>query len=259
MVTMTQRTIELLTLADVTLLAARLFVSPAKQPDGGPVPDESARAGFEAGIARLGGGRLMLELTAVLDEAHRGPRDVRRAEWNRLFEGAVHCPINETAYVRRDKGGIIGDICGFYRAFGFEPDSASGEKADHLVTELQFVAILLVMLASAEAGRRTDEASITAAALRAFLADHTGEWIRLFSARLRSCSRPDLYGRAASLLEAWWSAMAGRFDLRPFERLDDTLGDVADGPDDTPYECDMADAAPPSFVPLTGPHTSAAP
>ena len=49
------------------------------------------------------------------------PVDDWIAEHNRLFEGGVTCPPNETAYVRRDKGVILADINGFYRAFGFEP------------------------------------------------------------------------------------------------------------------------------------------
>ena len=249
MVATMQPGMDSLALADLTLLAARLFVSPARQAALEPGFDEALRTHLESASLPT------RDLASILAGACRAPADERRAEWNRLFEGSVICPINETAYVRRDKGMIIGDICGFYQAFGFEPDATSGEKADHLITELEYIVLLLIMLANAERDGSTGESAITTDALRAFLADHVGEWIRLFAARLAASSPSELYGGAAAVLELWWDALARRFGLPAFDRLDDTPGDVEFHPEDTPYECDLDQRDSTPFVPLTGPHT----
>ncbi len=136
-----------LAIADLTLLTSKLFASPmALTPDTFHI-DEEVRRRLEELTKPLGDGRLLESLLETIELVRETPKEAWRYEWNRLFEGTVICPINETAYVRRDKGMIISDICGFYNAFGFEPDQHSAEKADHLSCELEYVALLLVMMA----------------------------------------------------------------------------------------------------------------
>lgn len=238
---------KLLALADITLMTARLFVSPTRLDLDEFALDAEARERLETA---LGSGSLAEQLCATVERVHETPSDAWRLEWNRLFEGAVICPINETAYIRRDKGLIVSDICGFYRAFGLEPDATSGEKADHLVSELEFIALLLIMLAHAP---DDDARRVTRDALRSFLEEHLGEWLRYFTGRLEECSALAMYGDAAALLRGLWDTLAGRFELPTFQRLDD--GPVAVEPElsDTPYECGMAEADQQAFVQLTGP------
>jgi TorA maturation chaperone TorD len=239
--------------ADLLLAIVRLLSGPARFDDGAPL---AAPAELEELARTAGGDGLLVDaLRAASAAAATAPRTEWTREQTRLFEGPVACPINETAYVRRDKGAIIGDVCGFYRAFGFEPDQASGEKADHLLCELEFVAVLLLMLARAEHDGDGERAEVVHGAVRSFLSDHLGEWVHLLEARIRLSTALEVMHRSVDLLAPVWDLLAVRFDVPVFAAL--AIGvadpdDLAREEDGTPYECDLAPPASP-FVTLTGP------
>jgi TorA maturation chaperone TorD len=128
--------------------------------------------------------------------------DVWAAEYKRLFEANVACPINESGFIRRDKGVILTDIARFYRAFGFELTRNASEKVDHLTAELEFVAMLLVMLAQDQGATRT-----THDALGSFSFDHLGEWLPTFCERLTETSSLQIYQQMAKLLLSAWSGI----------------------------------------------------
>lgn len=132
------------------------------------------------------------------------------AEYARLFEGAVVCPINESAYIRRDKGAIIADLCGFYHAFGFDVNSGTGEKADHLATELEFKAMLFVM---EHRSQTPDRQQVVREAISNFSRDHLGEWITLFCRRMEQTAQTPLYKAIATLRSAMWSVIASDLNL----------------------------------------------
>ncbi|WP_133511145.1 TorD/DmsD family molecular chaperone [Candidatus Thiosymbion oneisti] len=154
-------------------------------------------------------------------------------EYHRLFEGNVACPINESGFIRRDKGAILSDIVGFYRAFGFDISQKTGEKADHLIGELEFVVILLVMLAMASEPKTT---RITHEALGAFSFDHLGEWLPSFCDRLMQTTVLPIYRQLAQLLQNTWSGIVAINHLPCRERDMEALSE-----DGTPYECGMVD------------------
>ena len=249
MTTHTDHHVELLAQADLLLLAARLLGPPWKLP--GDAFDLSAedveqlteRAGAEHDSP------LRLILQNLMHDAATLDADEWADEHNRLFEGSIVCPINETAYVRRDKGAILADIQGFCGAFGFAIAPDAGEKADHMVGELELVAMLLVMLADAR--RRADDEAIqvTEQALHAFAANHIGEWLCAFCDRLRQTARLPLYRHAADLLEQTWQTITGRLSLPAPEA---SAVDPPTDDDGTPYECDMTDASPTIDVSVRG-------
>ncbi len=179
------------------------------------------------------GSTSLVDLAAVRAST---PIDDWVAEHNRLFEGGVTCPPNETAYVRRDKGVILADIAGFYRAFGFEPAAETGEKPDHIIAELQFAALLLVMAGRAAADGRFDDESTTRRALASFAADHLGAWIDLFSRRLAEVSWLPCFSELGAAVLAAWRAVCDHHGLEPPENER-----PADDPSNegTPYECDL--------------------
>ncbi|KHD09645.1 hypothetical protein PN36_26025 [Candidatus Thiomargarita nelsonii] len=118
------------------------------------------------------------------------------AEYKHLFEGNVAaCPINESSFIQRDKSVNLAEIAEFYQTFGFD-----SEKADHLTSELEFVALLLVKLAQIKEAKRT-----THDALSSFSFNHLGKWLATFCARLIETSTLPIYQEMAQLLLSAWS------------------------------------------------------
>ncbi|MBT8484995.1 MAG: molecular chaperone TorD family protein [Phycisphaerales bacterium] len=252
-------TVALFGLADLTLLAAEIFSAPHRARVAASVP----AADVASLVAAAGVGPddpLTRTLPTLLAEIRATDAERWQGEHTRLFDGPVACPINETAYVRRDKGVIIADLCGFYRAFGFEPEEETGEKPDHLVTELEFLAMVLAMLGQSRINGTPETTEVTRAAIRSFLDEHLGDWIASFCERIRQASDLPVHQGGLELLRGLWTLLAAEFDLTSFDTLNATPGEEAIVDDGTPYECDLAepdDEA--AYVPLTGPRGSSLP
>lgn len=76
---------------------------------------------------------------------------------------------------------VLADIAGFYRAFGFQ---VAGERPDHIVPELEFMALLHVKEAYALASSDEDGARVCADARRKFVQEHLGVWLPRLSQRI---------------------------------------------------------------------------
>lgn len=190
--------------------------------------------------AGLGDPALPAALQALGAQAQAVAPEEWAAEHARLFECGAACPPNETAFVRRDKGAVLGDVAGFYRAFGVEQAAQAGEKLDHVVAELEFTGLLLVMLGHAAGEGQEEQAEVTLEALRAFASDHLGEWLPAFCLALSGSTPLPLYQAAAEAAARTWAALTAAWGLsaavkgRPLPTLEAESG--------TPYECDMAEA-----------------
>lgn len=239
MTNVTANVVSPLAQADLLLLIARLLSPPTPSDADRWRVDAHTRqtmiewAGFADAVT------LNIKLTRALDAAIDTPHERWVEAYTGLFDGAVPCPVNETAYIRRDKGWILADICGFYDAFGFRVSDRVGEKADHLVCELEFCAMLLAMIARANQLGDNDHAAVAEDALVRFAHEHLGDWLPLFADRLESVAAMPLYRHTAQLLGTTWQAVAVSHGVPQAD------GPAATMPDDdpgTPYECGMADA-----------------
>ncbi len=231
----TPTTRNMLAQADLLLLLAEVYRSPAAQNappladvtthdadnllDAAGLPDD---APLRQAIAEAIGATEALGVAAWSDEYHR------------LFEGAMLCPLNESAYVRRDKGAILGDLCAFYRAFGWQPAADTAEKPDHLATELEFMSMLLIMLARAEETGQVEHAAITRDALGRFAGDHPGDWVDVVCDHIIACTRLDALAAYTRALAALWKAMT-TFWQWPTDPTA-TAPAPAEEPE-SPYEC----------------------
>jgi nitrate reductase assembly molybdenum cofactor insertion protein NarJ len=216
--------------ADLLLLAARVLSSPSDARLNELRVSEADLRALIAGTGMRERPRLTDTLRACLDLAQSTALVDWRREYTRLFDASVACPINETAYVRRDKGAVM-----------------------------EFAAMLLIMLAQACQDDDENAARITDDALRAFLGDHLAEWLTPFCRRLADATSLPLYVRAAMLLQSTWEAMAEALNLP----ISPPLWPGGPGPDDegggTPYECGMAEAEQGQPIALTGPPGSGLP
>ncbi len=221
--------------ADLLLLVSRLLGPPYQ----GPGPEDGAAWLPLAQAAATSHSRALARLLEKIQhQASTADRTAWMEEYARLFEGATACPVNETAYVRRDKGAILADICGFYRAFGFQISPAAFEKADHIRCELEFLAMLLVMATAARADNDPSRLLIAHGGACGFAQDHLNEWLPVFCKQLRSASRLALYKSLAAMLRLVWSQMRADLLLRTRRQV----GFTWDSDDGSPYECGMAES-----------------
>jgi TorA maturation chaperone TorD len=184
--------------------------------------------------------------------ARQLPADPWPDEYHRLFEGATACPPNETAYIRRDKGAIIADINGFYLAFGFTSRPDSGEKPDHILAQLEFVAMLLVMTAAAMRENDPEKQHVTRRALASFADAHLGDWLPSFCHRLLTTTTLDFYAAAAAALRHLWDALGAAHQL-PQPATPDL---APQGEPESPCECAAATTTPVELN-IRGTHTEA--
>ena len=221
---------QLVAIADVLLVLLRGLRSGASRvPDanGDEIADLVGRAGLPPAIAHA--------VRSAVVACGVSTIETRARECARLFDGAAVCPPNESTWVRRDKGHLLADIAGFYRAFGFAVAAGSGEKADHVVTEVQFIAVLVVFLARAVERAERERAQITLEALEAFVEDHLGAWIGPFCARLRETTTELALRAVSETLPAVLGHALDRAGVRG-AAADAGVGPAPD--DGTPYECD---------------------
>jgi len=85
----------------------------------------------------------------------------------------------------------LADVAGFYRAFGVRPVS---DRPDHLVAELDFMALVLLMEADAVDAGRDDDAQACARSARTFLRDHLGRWVDTWAARIADAAPDEPWG-----------------------------------------------------------------
>lgn len=157
-------------------------------------------------------------------------------EFCRLFDGAQACPLNQASYVRRDKGTILGDLSGFYRAFGFRPDEQTGERPDHLLCQLEFLAALLVM-----ASRAPDEeaSQIVQNALSNYARDHVHDWLSAVCWQMCEATRLEYFAAVAQWLLVLWQALTEFHHWPADPPPQNPLLPVIDPGD--PYECGAPD------------------
>ena len=227
--------LETLAQADLLLLAARALRVTSAQ--GLVLPDaaEARELAERSGLAARPGGAAALG--SLFDAASAADAASWSDERTRLFEGNLLCPPNETAFVRRDRGVILADVCGFYRAFGFELAVEAGEKADHVVTELEFTALLLVLLARARERGSAEAEAVTLEALASFVRDHLDEWVPSFCNRLAETTTLPLYRAAAVMLR---DALETVIERNGLARAEPVPHPPRAGETGTPYECGAA-------------------
>jgi nitrate reductase assembly molybdenum cofactor insertion protein NarJ len=112
-------------------------------------------------------------------------RDELAGRWVRWFDLGRVAPY-EGSNVAASAGGItprLADVAGFYRAFGM---TVPGDRPDHVVAELEFLALALLHEADATDQADGERRDVIADVIRSFLRDHIGTWIDAWAARVGS-------------------------------------------------------------------------
>jgi TorA maturation chaperone TorD len=129
-----------------------------------------------------------------------------RAAYDGLFGHVVRgpCPAYEGEY-GEPKGHRfaheIGDVTGFYRAFGLGPSRTHPDRADHISVECEFMAFLALKEACAASSHGAEKADLCRDASKKFLEQHLGRFGRALASRVRRRTDAPFYLAAARLLE----------------------------------------------------------
>lgn len=126
------------------------------------------------------------------------------------------CPLYETQYGAAhvyQQVHELGDIQGFYKAFGLDTSDIERERCDHVSVEMEFMHYLLYKQAYALENHGDEKAQICVDAQKKFLKEHIGKWAPLFAV---------LFGRKA--VEGFYCALSAL--TKEFLRLEMKLMDV---------------------------------
>ena len=181
-----------------------------------------------------------LTLSDALDEAHQLVQQLDRQEWSdeywRLFDTSQACSLNQASYIRRDKGTILGDLCGFYNAFGWQGSLTSGERPDHLLCQLEFTSMLLAMAAQA---KDDEHRMVVTDALSQFTRLHMQDWLPSVCHQLVEATWLPYFGAVSQWLMLFWTRLtetnAWPVDANPATPLTPQIDP------ESPYECAAPD------------------
>ncbi len=159
--------------------------------------------------------------------AARGGRalDELRDAHQRLFTHIEpeDCPPYETAYEPGDvfrQSDTMADVGAFYRAHGVQVGGVERERPDHLVTELEFMALMAMKEAYAHRERGPEEVAECVRTQAAFLSEHLGRWAPSTGRRVAVVGTSALLRDAGALMAAWLEIDMEQFGVRPVEVLD---------------------------------------
>ncbi len=186
-----------------------------------PYPDEKTLSGLdweEAGeaVALLGNPAGLKEAFESLKRSLK-PADALRSDFSKVFGYTLQsdCSPYETQYGGGGYAGAnsqlsgaqvfdqvqtLGDIAGFYGAFGLDVSDQAKERVDHISIELEFMAFLAYKEAYAmTSSDGKDKAWLCRDAQVKFVDEHLGKWGPIFTTRLEEAAKGGFYGKLARL------------------------------------------------------------
>ncbi|HSQ49978.1 MAG TPA: molecular chaperone TorD family protein [Nitrospiraceae bacterium] len=171
---------------------------------------------LEAALDGIGGERAKLKLAllrkqfgqiekVIASECVNWQLSDLQAEHRRVFSNVItlDCPPYETLFGNDHvfaQSQVMGDIAGFYRAFGVELSKDIHERLDHLSVEFEFMHFLAYKESYARCHDGADKTQIVLDAQKKFVKNHIGRWVPLFCRMLVKKAGSGLYKHVADLM-----------------------------------------------------------
>lgn len=107
----------------------------------------------------------------------------------------------------------LGDLMGFYRAFGLDMRAGTHERPDHISCEFEFLMFLALKEAYALEHNDRDMRQETSKAERLFMRDHLGRFLPAFVSLLQREDRSGFYGNLGELCRRFVAAESDRLQV----------------------------------------------
>jgi DMSO reductase family type II enzyme chaperone len=107
----------------------------------------------------------------------------------------------------------LGDLMGFYRAFGLDMRAGIHERPDHVSCEFEFLMFLALKEAYALEHNDRDMRQETCKAEMLFMRDHVGRFLPAFVGQLQRADRSGFYGNLGELCRRFVAAEADRLQV----------------------------------------------
>ncbi len=170
-----------------------------------------------------------------------------QTEHRRVFTNVItlDCPPYETLFGNDHvfaQSHVMGDIAGFYKAFGVELSKDVHERLDHLSVELEFMHFLTYKESYSRCHDGMDKTDIVVDAQKKFIRNHIGRWVPLFCRMLSKKSDTGLFKLIADSMSEWMDfevAFLG-VTVQPYSEADYRPA-TFNAPEGQTYECGAQD------------------
>lgn len=170
-----------------------------------------------------------------------------RDEHRRVFSNviALDCPPYETLFGNDHVFGqsyVMGDISGFYTAFGVQLSQDIHERLDHLSVELEFLHFLAYKESYALCHDGPEKVKTVVEAEKKFVKEHIGRWVPLFSGMLKKKANYGLYKIIADITTEWvaFDVALLRVSPQPYSETDYRPANYS-SPEGQSFECGAQD------------------
>src|SRR5574341_491429 len=170
-----------------------------------------------------------------------------QSEHRRVFSNVItlDCPPYETLFGNDHVFGqshVMGDIAGFYKAFGVELSRDIHERLDHLSVELEFMHFLAYKESYARCHDGAEKTQIVVDAQKKFVKEHIGRWVPLFARMLAKKADSGFFKIMADLSSDWIDFEATYLGVspQPYSEADYRPATFS-APEGQTYECGAQD------------------
>src|SRR5215467_524337 len=170
-----------------------------------------------------------------------------QAEHRRVFSNVItlDCPPYETLFGNDHvfaQSQVMGDIAGFYRAFGVELSQDIHERLDHLSVEFEFMHFLAYKESYSRCHDGADKTQIVLDAQKKFVKNHIGRWVPLFCRMLVKKASTGFYKHIADLMAEWMDFEVAFLGVTPQPYSEtDYRPATFNSPEGQTYECGAQD------------------
>lgn len=132
-------------------------------------------------------------------------------QYNHLFsaQGGIKVSLYETDHTKETpqhalcQGYELGDIAGFYKAFGLEVSEDSPDRGDFIASELEFMSFLAAKEAMTIKSGQAENLEIVQDGQNKFIKDHLGRWTQSLSKSLAEADHSGFHANLGDLTDLW--------------------------------------------------------